>query len=105
MNKENIFMKANHTFYTSIVVVATIGLIAYVLQSGQTDLIQIITMFTGIMFNVAIFLTVIFSLQFFQYNIGTDIQKEIYEENNLAAANYQGMLFIAIAIIISKGLM
>ena len=98
-------MKANENVYTGVLVAITIGLVFFVLQIGQTDYQQVLTLFTGIMFNVAIFLATIFSLQFFQYSTGTDIQKEIYIENNIAAANYQGMLFIALSIIISKGIM
>jgi hypothetical protein len=102
---KELLMKVNHTVYTTVIVAATLGLVAFVLHIGQTDLSQVITMFTGIMFNVAIFLAVVFSLQFFQFKIGTDIQQEIYEENNTAAAIYQGLIFVSIAIVISKGLM
>ena len=98
-------MKVNHTLFNYLAIVATGILVTIVITNGSADANSVLSLFTGIMMNVALFLGIAFGLQFFQMGIGTDVTKEIYNEHNIAAAIYQAGLFMALAIVIAKGLM
>ena len=83
----------------------TIAFLAYLVYEGRVDLDTIITMGTGIIFNVSILLLIAFGLQRFQLGSRRNVQKEIFDDNNIAAAIYQVGIWIALAIVVSKGLM
>lgn len=95
----------NHKHFNYGFITLTLGIIAYLIVGGNVDKNSIVGMLGGISFNVALFLATAFGLQFFQLGTGRDIQSEIFDEENIAASIYQGFLFLAIAIVISKGLM
>lgn len=84
---------------------ATLGVIFYLIAGGGVDGNSVVGMLGGVAFNVAIFLATVFGLQYFQLGTGRDIQQEIFDDNNIAASIYEGMLFIALAIVIAKGVM
>lgn len=98
-------MKLDHRFFNGGVAALVTGIIFYLIVGGDVDKSSVVGMLGGIGFNLALFLCTIFGLQYFQLGTGRDIQNEIFDEHNTAAAIYQGFLFLAIAIVISKGLM
>lgn len=96
-------MSLNHTHFNSGFVIATLGVVFWLIAGGSVDTNIIVGMFGNIGFNVAFFLATVFGLQYFQLGTGRDIQGEIFDSNNIAAAIYQGFLFLALAIVIAKG--
>lgn len=98
-------MKLTELHFNSGFILATLGVIFYLIAGGNVDPNSVIGMLGGISFNVALFLATVFGLQYYQMGTGRDIQKEIFDQSNLAAAVYEAGLFIAIAIVISKGIM
>lgn len=98
-------MKINETWFNGAVTVLTLGIIFYLIASGSVVVPAVVGMLGGIAFNVSLFLILAFGLQKFQLGTKRDIPSEIFDENNVAAAVYQGMLFVALAIVISRGLM
>jgi len=98
-------MKLNETFFNSVIGLLTLGVIFYLIASGAVVGSAVIGMLGGIAFNLSLFLIVAFGLQKFQLGTKRDIPAEVFDESNIAAAIYQGLLFVAIAIVISKGLM
>lgn len=102
--KEYRQMKFDQKYFIGVVTLCTVGLITYLVSSGSVEQNNIVNMLGGITFNLSLFLCSIFGLQYFQLGIGRDIQAEIFDENNTAAAIYEGALFLAIALVISKGL-
>lgn len=86
-------------------IVATIGLIAYLIIDGNVQQSSVVGMLGGIGFNVALLLGIGFGLQKFQLGTKRDIQIEIFDNNNIAASIYQAALWIALAIVIAKGIM
>lgn len=98
-------MNLNEKHFNTGFITATLGVIFYLIAGGTVDPNTVIGMLGGISFNVALFLATVFGLQYYQLGTGRDIQKEIFDEANLAAAVYEAGLFIAIALVISKGIM
>ena len=98
-------MKINEKFFNLGIAVLVVGVVGFLVFTGAVSKDSVIGMFAGIMFNVSIFLSVAFGLQFFQLTTKRDVQKEIFDEHNVAAAIYQGFIFLALAIVISKGIM
>jgi hypothetical protein len=96
-------MKLNETVFNYGFGIATLGVIFWLIAGGSVDLNTIVGMFGNIGFNVAFFLAVVFGLQKFQMGTDYDVQNKIFEEANLAVAIYQGFLFLALSIVISKG--
>lgn len=96
-------MKLNHTFFNYGFITLTLGIIFYLITGGAVDQNSVVGMAGGVAFNVAIFLSVIFGLQYFQLGTNRDIQREIYDEQNVAAAIYQAGLWIGLALVIAKG--
>lgn len=96
-------MKLNHTFFNYTFTTLTLGIIFYLITGGTVDQNSVVGMFGGIAFNVAIFLSVVFGLQYFQMGTNRDIQKEVYDDGNIAAAIYQAGLWIGLALVIAKG--
>lgn len=100
---ENFEGKGHH--YNIIFHLLTVAFLSYLVFGGRVDLDTIISMGTGIIFNVSLLLLIAFSLQRYQLGSKRNIQKEIFEENNIAAAIYQLGIWISLALVISKGLM
>jgi len=98
-------MKVNEKIFNSLALIVTGGLLYVLVQKGIVEGQSIVSNLTAILFNLVIFLVAAFGLQFFQLSFKRDIQAEIFDQNNVAAAIYQGFLFLALAVVISKGLM
>ena len=98
-------MRLDEAWFNGVIALLTIGIIFYLIASGAVIVPAVIGMLGGIAFNVSLFLLIAFGLQKFQLGTKRDIPAEIFDENNTAAAIYQGMLFVAIAIVISRGMM
>ena len=97
-------MALNEKHYIIGFIIATIAIIIYLLVGGSIEQGSVFGMLGGLFFNLSVFLGTVFGLQYYQLGTGRDIQSEIFDEKNLAAALYQGALFIAIALVIGKGL-
>ena len=95
-------MNERHFNLGLIVIVGSI--IGFLLGSGAIDKGSFIGMFGAIGFNVVLLLVTGFGLQYFQMGTDTDLQKKILQENNTALAIYQAGIWLALAIVISKGL-
>lgn len=91
------------TFNTAFITITTL-IIVYLIFAGYTEKNSIFGIIGGSFLNISLFLTCYFGLEYFQQGTDKDIQKEIFEENNVSAAIYQGSLLIGIAIIIARGL-
>lgn len=98
-------MKLNQRHFNSGFAFATAAVILYLVFFGHASGESVIGMLGGILFNVSLLLSIGFGLQFFQLGTDRDIQKEIFDDGNVAAAIYQLGLWLALAIVISKGLM
>jgi len=72
---------------------------------GPVQLVAILALFAAAMNNVALYLLIVFSLQYFQGGTKLDLQKKIFEEGNVAAAIYQGLIYLGIAILIGGAIM
>lgn len=95
-------MKLDHTTFNGILLVAAAGVVGFLIKAGSVETGSVLGMLGSTLFNLSFFLCAAFGLQFFQLGIGKNIQEEIFDEHNIAAGIYQGLLFIAIAIIIAK---
>lgn len=98
-------MKLNEKHFNYSFVAVTVAVISYLLFDGNVDKNSIIGMFGAMSFNVSLLLGLGFGLQYFQLGTKRDIQKEIFDEHNIAASIYQAGIWIALAIVISKGIM
>lgn len=94
----------NEKHFNIGVCVIVIAIVGYMVGFGNVDKNSVIGILGSIGFNLALLLSIGFGLQYFQLGTDKDIQSEIYQNENLAAAVYQGAIWISIAITISKGL-
>ena len=87
--------------------IAIISIIAavltYLVFYGGVSIDSIIGIGGAIGVNVSWLLAIGFGLQYFQLGTKKDIQAEIFEEHNIAAGIYQAGIWIALAIVIGKG--
>lgn len=97
--------EAKERHFNFAFLLGTLGFIGYLVMYNRVEIDTIISMGTGIIFNVIILLLIVFGLQKFQLGTKRDIQKEIFDKNNIAAAIYQAGIWLALALVISKGLM
>ena len=81
-----------------------IAILTYLIGFGDVDKNSIIGILGSIGFNVSLLLSLGFGLQYFQLGTKRDIQKEIYNERNVAVAIYQAGIWMSLAIAIGKGL-
>jgi uncharacterized membrane protein YjfL (UPF0719 family) len=95
----------NEKFFNITLAVVVSTLIGFLIFSGSIDKNSVLGMLGAVGFNLVLFLSTAFGLQYFQLTQDRDIQQEIFDENNIAAAIYQGFLFLGIAIVIAKGVM
>lgn len=96
-------MKFTETHFNYGFVLATLGVIFYLIAGGSVDQNSIVGMLGSTGFNVAFFLAVVFGFQKFQMGTDYNVPAKIFEEANIAVAIYQGFLFLALAIVIAKG--
>lgn len=98
-------MKMNEHYFNWSLVLGTCLIIGYLIYFGNTDPDAIVGLLGGVFFNVALFLVTGFSLQVFQMGRDRNVQQEIFDKNNIAAAIYQAGIWIGLAMVVSKGLM
>jgi uncharacterized membrane protein YjfL (UPF0719 family) len=84
-----------------LIVAAVIGILIY---TGSIEISSVVGMFGAVGFNVILLLSLGFGLQYFQLGTDKDIQEEIYKEHNIAGAIYQAGIWIALALVIAKGM-
>ncbi len=72
---------------------------------GGAYLPAIIGLFAAMANQIAFFLVILFTLQYFQGGTELKISHKIFEENNIAAAIYQGCIVIALALLISGAIL
>lgn len=105
----NFLRRINEKFgtlaYNILFSLLTLILISSIIAWGPVKLITIFSIMAAAMNNVALFLLIVFSLQYFQGGARLNIQKQIYEKQNIAAAIYQGFLYLGIALLISQSIM
>ena len=94
----------NEKHFNFVLGILTTLVIGYLLFIGNIDKNSVIGMIAAMGFNIITFLGISFGLQHYQLGTGRDIQKEIYDESNIAASIYQAGIWIGLAIVISKGL-
>lgn len=95
----------NTGFFNYVLIFTTICLLYISLLYGGVAIASIISIASGSFTNLAMFLVAYFGIMYFKMGAGRDIAKEIYDENNMAAATYEGLLALAIATVIAKGLL
>lgn len=95
----------NEKYFNIGIVIATIGLLWFLISNGTVGHEAILGNLAGVGFNLSLFFAASFGIQFFQLGLGRNVQSEIFDENNIAAGIYQGFLFLAIATIVAKGLL
>jgi len=72
---------------------------------GGAYLPAIIGVFAAMANQVAFFLVVLFSFQYFQGGTDLKINDKIFQDGNIAAAIYQGCIVIALALLISGAIL
>jgi len=72
---------------------------------GGINVAAMLGLFAAIANNVAFFLVILFTLQYFQGGTQLQINKKIFEEGNVAAAIYQAAIVIALALLIGNSIM
>lgn len=97
-------MKLDQKHFNIGIIITAITVVICLIQGGTVDQNSVFGMVGSTLFNLGGFLAAAFGLQYYQLGTGRDIQKEIFDDNNIAAALYQGFLFLAIALIISKAI-
>ena len=97
-------MKINEKHFNIGFVLATLGIILYLVLGGTIEKDSIIGMLGAINLNLSIFFISSFGLQYFLKDINLNILDEIVDKKNIAASIYMGFLFLSIAIIISKAI-
>lgn len=95
-------MKIDHKYFNIILGVISVSIVGFLINTGNVGLDSILGMVGSTFFNVSLFLSFAFGLQFFLKNIKLNILEEIFDEKNTAAAIYMLGIFISLAIIISK---
>lgn len=105
INKKKIIEFLDERFYSILLFIISIILCFILIIFKTTNLENIFAIIAAIFLNVSLFLIIIISLLFFQYGIGFDIQEEIFEENNIAGAIFEGFIILSIAIIIARSIL
>lgn len=72
---------------------------------GGIQVAAILGLFIAAVNNVAIYLLIISTFQYFFGGIRLEIHKKIFEEGNIAAALYMGLIYLGIAILIGGAIM
>lgn len=91
------------TFNIILIVLTTI-LISWMFSAGILTKEGLTSTIGGSLVKVVTFLITALGLEFFERGIGTNVRDEIYEQNNIAAAIIQAGWKIAIALVISGGI-
>lgn len=72
---------------------------------GGAYLPAIVGLFAAMANQVAFFLVILFTFQYFQGGTDLKINDKIFEDGNIAAAIYQGFIVIALALLISGAIL
>jgi len=107
-----LFNKHGTKIYNLVFAVVALCLTLTASTVGGAYVPGIIGLFAAIANQVAFFLVILFTFQYFQggtdfFQGGTDlkINQKIFEEGNIAAAIYQSSIVIAIAMLISGAIL
>jgi len=107
--KESLFDRIKRTWGTKIYnLIFALGALSLTLGAslfGGVYLPGVIGVFAAMANNVAFFLVVLFTFQYFQGGTNLQINYKIYEEGNIAAGIYQGCIVLALAVIISGAIL
>jgi uncharacterized membrane protein YjfL (UPF0719 family) len=95
----------NEKHFNLGILVVVVSVVGYLIYGGSLDLNAFVGMFGAVGFNIIFLLGIGFGLQYFQLGTNKDIQVEIYDEHNVAAAIYQAGIWIALALVIAKGVL
>lgn len=88
-----------------IFAVCALGLTVLASIFGGAYLPAILGIFAAMANNVAFFLVVLFTFQYFQGGTDLKIQDKIFQDGNIAAAIYQSAIILALALIISGAIL
>jgi len=107
--KESLLDKFRRTagtkFHNVIFSLGALSLTLLASWVGGAYLPAIVGLFASMANQVAFFLVILFTFQYFQGGTELNIQRKIFEEGNIAAAIYQGAIVLALAMLISGAIM
>jgi hypothetical protein len=101
----NLFSKHGTKIYNLVFALGALGLTVSASMFGGAYLPAIIGLFAAMANQVAFFLVILFTFQYFQGGTDLKINQKIFEEGNIAAAIYQASIVIAIAMLISGAIL
>jgi len=91
--------------YNLVFAIGALGLTVLASWVGGAYLPAIIGLFAAIANQVAFFLVILFTFQYFQGGTDLKINDKIFKEGNIAAGIYQGCIAIALALLISGAIL
>lgn len=97
------FKKIDVETFVVLIIIILISIFGYAYFNGALDINNFASNLGGGFLNFLGFAIIFYGIEFFQKGFNFRIRDEIVSEKNIAAAIYQGMLAIAIAILMSKG--
>lgn len=89
------------SIFTWFMILITIMLVGYLWSSGQVITEALSSNLAAILIKIAIWIFCVKFLEFFSRGIGNNLQDEIYNQNNTAAAQYEIAMKIGLAIVIA----
>jgi hypothetical protein len=89
-------MKLNENFFTLIYVLLTIG-VAYLAMTLPISPLRILSSSAN---SVALYLVSLIGFIFYLYNTGRNVMEEIFDEHNIALAQFLGLFAVGLAIVI-----
>lgn len=75
------------------------------MQFGQVTSWTVVGTLGGSLMNLGLWTIAFFGFMYFQYSTGRRVDQEIFDEHNLAVATFNGMVAIAMALLIAKGIL
>jgi len=72
---------------------------------GNINIASLWGLFAAMLNNVALYMVIIFTLQYFQFGSQRDVNESIFKEGNVAAGVFQGCIVIGIAIVMSRAML
>lgn len=96
-------VRIDHSVFNILAALVTIALVWFVLDlSAQTDQpilpANVLSMVTGMVMGATLYLLVAFVFFRFLHGYNYDILKEIFEQNNIAAGIFCGLLLVGLAM-------
>ena len=91
--------------YNVLFAIGALSLTVSASYFGGAYLPAILGVFAAMANQVAFFLVILFTFQYFQGGTDLRINDKIFEDGNIAAAIYQGCIVIALALLISGAIL